>query len=99
MGVLMMPDHIRVELMTPSFRITSNIAMVRIRRLVQNGMVIRNSQRGRDLGGRVAMNHAVGKPISRVRIVVSKDSLTERQKIDRWASAQTKTPGSKMSSE
>ena len=57
--------------------------------LVQKGIVIRNSQKARAFGGRVAMNHAVGKPTRKVRIVVTSDSFTDRQKIVRCASAQT----------
>lgn len=56
-------------------------------RLVQKGIVIRNSQKARTLGGRVAMNHAVGRPKAKVMSVVAIDSLTERQKIERFASA------------
>jgi hypothetical protein len=41
--------------MMPSLRITSCMAKVRISRLVQNGMVIRNSQSPRVRSGRVAM--------------------------------------------
>ena len=50
----------------PSLRITSWMAKVRISRLVQNGMVIRNSQtsrrfsaaRGDEIGGRKAEDQA-----------------------------------------
>jgi iron-sulfur cluster repair protein YtfE (RIC family) len=71
----------------PSLRITSLMAKVRIRRLVQNGMVIRNSHIARCCAGRVAMNQAVGKPKVKVSAVVASDSQTERQKIVRCASA------------
>ena len=59
-------------------RISSLIAKVRISRLVQNGMVMRKSQSARLAGGRVAMNHAVGKPTMSVMSVVSTESFTER---------------------
>ena len=75
--------------MMPSMRINSKIATVRIRRLAQNGMVIRNSHSERYFAGLVGMNHAVGKPISNVNSVVRIDKLTDRRKIDRCASAQT----------
>ena len=42
-------------LIMPSLRMICRIAKVRINRLVQNGMVIRNSQSSRVFGGRVAM--------------------------------------------
>ena len=50
-------------------------------------MVIRNSQKVRTLPGRVAMNQAVGRPKMMVMTVVVSDSRTERQKIDKYASA------------
>ena len=45
----MMPSLSRIVLMMPSLRMICSTAKVRIRRLVQNGMVIRNSQRSRRL--------------------------------------------------
>ncbi len=72
------------------------IAKVRISRLVQNGMVIRNRQKARYFGGRVAMNQAVGSPRAKAMTVVASDSLTERQMIERFASARLTVP-SKMS--
>lgn len=71
----------------PSFRMTSLMAKVRIRRLVQNGMVMRKSHSARAAGGRVAMNQAVGKPMAKVISVVASDSQTERHRIARCASA------------
>ena len=95
-GSVIRPAQISSVLRMPSLRITSLIATVRISRLVQNGMVIRNSHSARDVGGRVAMNQAVGKPTAKVMAVVSSDSLTDRQKIVRCASASCSVP-SKMS--
>src|SRR3989338_4976312 len=86
-GSLMIPLHSSTVFINPSLRITSLMAKVRIKRLVQNGMVIRNNHSARALGGRVAMNHAVGKPTAKVMIVVRNDSLIDRQKIDIFASA------------
>ena len=83
----MIPALIRRVFITPSLRMIWLIAKVRIRRLVQNGMVIRNSHAARALGGRVAMNHAVGKPTRKVSTVVMKLSSTDRQKIVRLPSA------------
>ncbi len=80
----------------PPFRMTSMIAKVRISRLVQNGIVTRNSQIARCDGGRVAMNHAVGRPSAKATSVVKSESFTERQKIVRCASARETVP-SKMS--
>ena len=57
--------------------------------LVQNGMVIRNNHSARAFGGRVAMNQAVGKPTTKVMIVVISDSLIDRHRMVRCASAQT----------
>ena len=54
-GARIMPSLSSSVLMRPSLRMTSMIAKVRISRLVQNGMVIRNSQNRAALGGRVAM--------------------------------------------
>ncbi len=78
-------------------RITSWIAKVRIRRLVQNGMVIRKSQISRLPGGRVAMNQAVGKPSSAQITVVCSARLIERQKIEACAWLSETASGSKMS--
>jgi hypothetical protein len=55
-------------------------------------MVIRNSHSARVFCGRVAMNQAVGKPTAKVMAVVSSDSLTDRQKIVRCASASCSVP-------
>ncbi len=63
------------------------IAKVRISRFVQNGIVIRKSQNARAFAGLVAINHAVGRPNAKVINVVATDSFTDRQKIDRFASA------------
>ena len=92
----MTPIPISAELISPSLRITSRIAKVRISRLVQNGMVIRNSQIIRAFGGRVAMNHAVGSPSAKVMTVVKNASFTDRHRISRLASAKLMVP-SKMS--
>ncbi len=51
----MMPKRISKVLIRPSLRMICRMAKVRIRRLVQNGMVIRNSQSSRVRSGRVAM--------------------------------------------
>jgi len=75
----------------------SSTAKVRISRFVQKGMVIRNSQKARARGLRVAMNQAVGSPTAKAISVVRIDSFTDRQKIVRCASDQPVTLGSKMS--
>jgi len=54
-GASMIPIQIIALLTMPSLRITSCMAKVRIRMLVQNGMVTRKSQMSRCLAGRVAM--------------------------------------------
>ena len=72
---------------TPWLRIISRIANVRIRRFVQNGIVTKNSHMFRVSGGRVAMKYAVGKPRTNAVSVVKKDNRTDRQRIDRCASA------------
>ncbi len=95
-GSVMNPAFMRSVFSSPSLRMISLIAIVRISRFVQNGMVIRNSHSARDRGERVAMNQAVGKPTRKVMIVVSSDSFTERQKIVRCASASCSV-SSKMS--
>ncbi len=86
-GASITPSLSRKVFRMPSLRMIWLIAKVRISRLVQNGMVIRNSSTVRIRGGRVAMNQAVGKPTMKAKTVVAKDSLTERQKIVRCASA------------
>ena len=54
-GVEMTPALISSVLTMPSLRMICNTAKVRIRRLVQNGMVMRKSQRSRVFSLRVAM--------------------------------------------
>ena len=54
-GASMMPRPTMTELTMPSLRITSWMANVRISKLVQNGMVMRNSQMSRQRSLRVAM--------------------------------------------
>ncbi|MNL79356.1 hypothetical protein D3C87_2059440 [compost metagenome] len=54
-GVSMIPSQISALLSRPSLRMTCCMAKVRIRRLVQNGMVTRKTQTSRVCGGRVAM--------------------------------------------
>ena len=71
----------------PSARITSWIAMVRTSRLVQNGTVIRNIQKARVAGGRVAMNQAVGMPKTKVSAVVASARRMDRARIVRCAVA------------
>ena len=54
-GLSVMPVARSRRLMTPSLRMISSMAKVRIRRLVQNGIVIRNSQTSRERSARVEM--------------------------------------------
>ena len=54
-GWSMIPSARRAVLMTPSLRMTCIIAIVRMRRLVQKGMVMRKSHISRRSGRRVAM--------------------------------------------
>jgi hypothetical protein len=73
-GSLIMPNDMSELLTTPLFLISSRMANVRINKFVQNGMVIRNNQIFRVLGGRVAIKYAVGKPSIRQINVVRKES-------------------------
>lgn len=59
------------------------MAKVRISRVVQKGMEIRNSQNARRRADRVATNHAVGSPMPKEINVVVINRRTERQKIVR----------------
>ena len=79
--MLITPSFKSSVFITPSLRMIWLMANVRINRLVQNGMVIRNNQPERAAGDRVAMNQAVGKPTRKVRTVVTKLSLIERMKM------------------
>ena len=91
-GFSISPSPIRMLFNSPSDRMISLIAMVRIKRLVQKGMVIRNSHKARCRAGRVAMNQAVGKPTAKVKTVVRSESLTERHRMVRWASSSRSVP-------